>query len=232
MKITNSLPMFVLLAAIGSAQAALVDRGGGMIYDTALKITWLSDWNYAQTQYIATAGAQGDADGKMNWAAANSWANGLTYAGFSDWRLPTITQPDPSCNNSFDPGGGVGIQYFGFGCTSGEMGHMFYVDLGRKPGESILTSPAGTPQQAANFSLFSNVQSSVYWSGTVLEPPGTNYAWRFIAFDGNQGLDDRDLAWYALAVRTGDVIASVPEPQSYSMLLLGLIVLLRKKRRE
>ena len=32
-----------------SAHAVLVDRGGGMLYDTVLNITWLQDANYAKT---------------------------------------------------------------------------------------------------------------------------------------------------------------------------------------
>ena len=31
------------------AGATLIDRGGGLIYDTVLNITWLQDANYAQT---------------------------------------------------------------------------------------------------------------------------------------------------------------------------------------
>lgn len=33
------------LAASSSANAALVDRGGGLIYDTILNVTWLQDAN-------------------------------------------------------------------------------------------------------------------------------------------------------------------------------------------
>ncbi len=33
----------------GMAQAALFDRGGGMIYDDVLDISWLQDANYTQT---------------------------------------------------------------------------------------------------------------------------------------------------------------------------------------
>ena len=35
----------------GVAQTALFDRGGGLIYDGVLKISWLSDANYAATQF-------------------------------------------------------------------------------------------------------------------------------------------------------------------------------------
>jgi len=45
----------------GVAQAALFDRGGGLIYDDVLKINWLSDANYTQTSNY-------DSDVLMNWS--------------------------------------------------------------------------------------------------------------------------------------------------------------------
>ena len=49
----------------GLAQAALHDRGGGLLYDDILGVTWLQDANYAKTSGY-------DADGRMNWANANT----------------------------------------------------------------------------------------------------------------------------------------------------------------
>lgn len=81
--------IFTLLIALSivcgstiSAYAALIDRGGGMIYDTDLNITWLQDANYAMTSGY-------DADGLMNWNEAMTWASSLYYGGYDDWRLPT-----------------------------------------------------------------------------------------------------------------------------------------------
>jgi hypothetical protein len=37
-----------MVALSGAAQADLVDRGGGMIYDTTRNITWLADLNYTR----------------------------------------------------------------------------------------------------------------------------------------------------------------------------------------
>lgn len=88
-----------LAAALGaatiSAQAALINRGGGMIYDDVQDITWLADWNYALTSGYAAANAIEDdsntirANGRVGWDAANNWAASLVYGGFDDWRLPT-----------------------------------------------------------------------------------------------------------------------------------------------
>ena len=57
-----------------SANAELVDTGGGLIYDTVLDITW----------------AQPDST-PLQWDVANDWAAGLTLGGVSGWRLPYIS---------------------------------------------------------------------------------------------------------------------------------------------
>ncbi len=69
-----SLVIVMGLALSTAAQAALIDRGHGLIYDDVLDVTWLQDANYAKT-------SGHDADGLVNWSAANSWAAGLSYDG-------------------------------------------------------------------------------------------------------------------------------------------------------
>ena len=53
----------ILLFVMGSAQAALVDRGGGFIYDDVLDVTWLQDANV---------------NGADTWANQVAWADGLS----------------------------------------------------------------------------------------------------------------------------------------------------------
>ena len=202
----QSLSRLALAAALSvatlSAQAALVARSGGMVYDTVQNITWLADMNYAKTSGF-------DADGRMDWTIANNWANDLVYGGFSDWRLPTTnTTASSNCNQNFNPGGGFPDQYLGFGCTGSEMGHIFYNEFGAIAGQSIL---AGS--NAANLALFTNVQSNAYWSGTEYAPV-PDQAWIFGTANGYQGIGGKSSALYAVAVRPGDVAASVPEPQT------------------
>jgi hypothetical protein len=209
----NWVAAAALVALTGAAQAALVDRGGGMIYDTTRNITWLADMNYAKTQYDATGGAQGRADGTMNSAAARAWADNLVYGGYSDWRLPTLNPADTSCTG----GSGVG---FGYNCTGGELSGLFVTDLGYNNNGSGLITSDDTAEQIANLALFSNVQSSVYWSGTVFAQ-SPSLTWTFSADLGFQGRDS-DIAWYSVAVRPGDVTASVPEPQTLALALLAL----------
>lgn len=68
-----------MVAWTGAAQAALVDRGGGMIHDTTCNLTWLADMTYAFTSgYAATnAGGTGSnlisANSRMGWNAAVAW---------------------------------------------------------------------------------------------------------------------------------------------------------------
>ncbi len=85
MKLLKSLTAAAaILALTGAAQAALVDLGGGMIYDTTLNITWLQNWN---------------TNGRMNWTAADNWAKNLVYGGFEigGCRLrSTPTAPAPA----------------------------------------------------------------------------------------------------------------------------------------
>ena len=137
----QSLSRLALAAALSvaalSAQAGLVARPGGMVYDTVQNITWLQNWN---------------TNGPMDWTTANNWANNLVYGGFDDWRLPTTASSN--CSLSFNPGGGFPLQYGGFNCTGSEMGHMFYNEFGATAGQSFF---AGS--NAANLALFTNVQS-------------------------------------------------------------------------
>ena len=211
-----------LVALSGAAQAALVNRGGGMIYDTVRNITWLVDMNYAQTSGHTGTGV--NANGRMTWDAATDWANNLVYGGFSDWRLPTLNPNDASCTGGFPVG-------FGYNCTGGELSGLFVTDLGYNNNGSGLITSDDTATQIANLTLFSNVQSNVYWSGTEYAP-NPDGAWTFRTSIGIQSSDGKNDAFYAVAVRPGDVAAAVPEPQTLALALLalGATVVARRRR--
>jgi hypothetical protein len=209
-----------MVAIAGAADAVLVSRAGGtMIYDTTRNITWLADMNYAQTSGHTGTGV--NANGRMTWDAATAWANDLVYGGYSDWRLPTLNPLDTSCSLNSNPGGGFPQQYYGYNCTGGELSGLFVTDLGNKANESVLNQAGDTSEQIANLALFSNVQSDVYWSGTEYSPPPGG-AWTFRTVDGFQGTYAKFETLYAVAVRPGDVTASVPEPQTLALALLAL----------
>ena len=106
------LTLVLSFLSFGAAQAALIDRGDGFIYDSDQDITWTQD---------------ADINGLKNWYGQMAWADGYSqthtvYGTFDDWRLATTLQPDPSCSGQ---SGGFSYNY---DCTGSEMGHLFNVD--------------------------------------------------------------------------------------------------------
>jgi len=142
--------LVVILLAFSNVNpvwAGLIDKGGGLIYDNDLNITWLQDANYAMTSGY-------DADGKMDWNSAKTWAENLNYQGYTDWRLPTT---DTSCS--------------GNNCTGSEMGHLFYEEgiTSSNQGpfinvQSSTTYWSGTEYNSENawrFSFYSGTQDTI-----------------------------------------------------------------------
>lgn len=205
----NRLVLTLILSMLSvGANAALIDRGGGMIYDDLLDITWLQDADYAQTSGY-------DADGLMSWYDANTWAADLSYGGHDDWRLPTSLQPDSNCTH------GSGSLSWGSTCTGSEMGSLHYTTLG-----------TAISQPLSNFGPFTNIQIDKYWTGTAHSGTGTPHAWFFDFANGEQLADQASGNHTAWAVADGDVAAAlVPLPAAIWLFgsVLGLLALLHKK---
>jgi hypothetical protein len=223
-KVTLALATAGLLSS-GVAQAKLIDRGGGLLYDDVLNVTWLQDANYAQTSGY-------DTDGKMNWTDAKTWADNLVFhdsvrnVDYSDWRLPATSDTDAGWN-IISP--------------NSELSYMYYVNLGltskfspsgaEQPHYGIFRN--GTEGGQADVGLAKNLQSYYYWFGTVYAPSTSFGTWYFVTSVGAQFFNYQNLECYAWAVRPGDVAAAVPEPETYAMLLagLGLLGVGAKRRR-
>lgn len=222
-----------LLVAHGAAQAALIDRGNGLIYDTTRNVTWLADMNHALTSGYAPANQGGVgsnqvlANGRMGWDAAVLWADQLVYAGYNDWRLPTVDPTDTQCSTSLDPGNNLPVQRYGNNCTAGELSGLFITDLGNQADEPVTNQAGDTAEQISNLALFANVQTEFYWSGTSYAPD-TQRAWLFDAGDSYMGTGFKENAFLALAVRDGDV-ARVPAPHTLALVLLALAALRRSR---
>lgn len=219
-----------MLTLTGTAPAALINRGGGMVYDTVQDITWLTDTNHAFSSGYAVANAGGMSsytifdDGRMGRSAADVWASSLVHGGFSDWRLPTLHPSDPSCTEGTRVGEG-------FNCTGGELSHLFVTDLGNQGHQSVLNQAGDTAEQQANWALFGNLRAAAYWSGTE----DVRFTGRSLVFSTVSGyvysLGD-DVPVHAMAVRDGDVAAAVPEPRSLALALLalGATAVVRRRR--
>ena len=77
---------------------------------------------------------------------------------------------------------------------------------------------------------FANVQSNFYWSGTE-DAASPGRAWTFLTLDGSHHVLGKLNVLYAVAVRTGDVAAPVPEPQTLALALLALGATVAARRR-
>ena len=97
----QTLALVTLLIPL-SANAALHDRGNGLIYDDARDVTWMQDANYAATQYALTNGQFGDEDGRMTWDESISWVGQLNYGNYDNWRLSEMDFPHWLMANEFE----------------------------------------------------------------------------------------------------------------------------------
>lgn len=124
------------------AEANLIDRGNGLVYDSDLDITWISN---------AGLGGSRTYNG-VNGAVA--YVDGLVYAGYSDWRLPTA-------HNAINPNLNRAIH-------ASELAHLFYAHILSLPppaNSNVLNNALLGSPYFYNIALFA--YSTSYWDDTV-----------------------------------------------------------------
>lgn len=203
-----ALSLALSAAPLGSARAALVDRGGGLVHDTERNITWLA--------------APALLPGPLAWADAVQFAGDFVHAGGSDWRLPLSAFADAGC-----PGA------LGFGCTGSQMGHLFHERLGGAPGESVFDAAGDSADELAALALFPALSEGWFWSWQVADDgAGTAFAFHFGT--GEQAIRDTSLAGGVLLVHAGDLGAGQPvstPPTLPLVLAASALMLLWRPRR-
>lgn len=216
--------IILFVGSVPSSDAALVPRlGGQAVYDTDLNITWLADANAGAGSAFDDAGPNDTStDGRMSWNNAMAWAHSLSIGGFTDWRLPITADPDTSCSNS-----GLGSTT-GRGCIGSEMGHLFHMELGGDPSDTLSPQDGILSSGDPDLALFSNIQSQPGWGGVYWSQTKQN-EFNAYSFNFNNGIQDFERfdinARYVWAVRDGDVLSTVPIPSAIWLFGSGLLML-------
>jgi PEP-CTERM motif-containing protein len=242
-KVTLALATAGLLSS-GVVQAELLDRGGGLLYDDVLNVTWLQDANYAKTTLYS-------ADGKLTWSAANTWAANLSFYDserrvyYTDWRLAANTPVSGANWNYATKNDGTSDVGWNITSRNSELSYMYYVNLGLKgfysPTDVMPNSTQrstyglfgnGTSGGQADVGLVHNLQSNAYSSGTTYGTSSDAFA--FATNTGVQWHYAKSAPYFVWAVRPGDVAPAIPEPEAYAMMLagLGLLGFAARRRRQ
>jgi hypothetical protein len=197
----------------GSAE--LIDRGGGLIYDADLNVTWLQDANDAKTIGYSLA----DANGFMDEPAASTWVGNLSYydsvrgVTLSNWRLPDVKPVNGTSFNytlAYDGSSDLG---FHITSTQSELSHLYYVELGNL-GVVDTTGTIRSPLPPISSGPFLNFQAFIssgyhvagYWTG-VTYGANPDESWNFLTIDGMQSSQYKDGNLLAVwPVRDSDVL--------------------------
>ncbi|HZE92339.1 MAG TPA: PEP-CTERM sorting domain-containing protein [Rhizobacter sp.] len=175
-------------------------------YDTSLHISWLADANYAATSGFS-------ATGQMLQPQAIGWASGLDVYGVTGWRLAgsNFSDAHAACPTI----GLAGCRYVPSAAVD-EFAHLYYVTLGNSTHDTGMLA-------SNNTGSFLNVMGQNYDYNTM--PDGFSSAFSFAT--GRSLLDGQQLPQFAWAVHDGDIsgtVSPVPEPQTYALMLLGLVM--------
>lgn len=210
------------MLSVTAAQAALHDRGNGMIYDDHLNVTFLANANYAKGLGQGTGGS-----GLMTLAQARQFVDQLVYGGYDDWRLPKGAwcgaQWSPSCGGelnhlmhaeirpTFMPGlQNQAVPIFCSEIVRTESGNDNYVQPSgwNDCANTWYTSPGGA-LGADPAPLFTTPNCAygtacMFWTEAPVPNPFSGSIW-IISIFGSVSTNNSDYGSYAWAVRDGDV---------------------------
>ena len=233
----------LILCAAG-ANATLIDNGDGTVTDTSTGLMWsqksypsfsltASDFNNIIADVGSVAGhtltSSDFSPGIMDWWGAMAFAQDLSFAGYSDWRLPSVTDTgSPGCDGSF---GGTDCG-FNVDPATGELARLFEVSLGN-PSDF---TPSGTAtgcglvvdcmMNQGPFSVI-NFPSLHYWTNTEYALDASQ-AWYFSLYEGIQSPQTKTTGDAAWVVRT---VTAVPAPGTITLVGLGFAVLISSGRK-
>jgi hypothetical protein len=150
-----------------------------------------------------------------------NYLNATNYAGTNTWALPTTVDGIGSYSYGY-PSGALGSP----SQSSSQMAQLFYGGLGQIANSSLTTT------HNSSYALFSQVQSSFYWSGTEYSANPID-AGGFDTSNGFQLHINKSYYGYALAVSPGqvDALSAVPVPGAVWLLGSGLMGLAGLRRR-
>lgn len=231
--VLEHLCLSLLILFVFPTQAALIDRGNGLIYDSTLNITWMQDANYAKTSGF-------DEDGRMDFSTALAFADSVVYQGFEDWRLAKVDVDDVTCSDSSTYFSRT--QYYGLNCagSQNELGYMYYNNLGFQPHTSV-EWPHTQYNQEINASFldgedksekrFNNLIAHVYGTTLPVWPElVSNVNWGFNTYAGRQADYNNNQQLYVWLVRDGDSIVNVEEPYSALLIMMLAITLVFNRK--
>ena len=145
-----------------------VDNGNGTITDTATGLQWM---RCTMGEQWTGSGCSGSAT-YYTWAAANALSSTVTFAGASDWRLPTIDELKtlidsshlPAIDSTAFPGGLYSARYWSSTVHASYQDYAWYVmfDVGN----------ATANAQAISINV--RMVRSGSTTTTDTQPPGTN----------------------------------------------------------
>ena len=220
--LTRSLATGLIFACV--ARAGLHDRGGGLLYDDVLDVTWLQDANYAKTSGYSPSG-------KMSWAEANKWVRALVYhdpvrnVDYTGWRLPQVEPVDGKAFNHQFRLEGTSDEGYNIVSPRSEFSYMYYVNLqlngwwtkdGKHPPTfGVMKSWTAVWSGQADAGLVKNLQTDGYYCGSSGKPFPSPAVWIFTTAEGNQrdGLRRPD-AGFVWAVHDGDIAAGAKKPSA------------------